>query len=88
MTNEKNKRINARLNEGQMEWYKNQSKVRNVKLSKLLQMIPDIIHNLEEQLDTKESYILELKEQINGFKADSDGFREFKEMFDKPKTKG
>ena len=88
MTNEKNKRINARLNEGQMEWYKNQSKVRNVKLSKLLQMIPDIIHNLEEQLDTKESYILELKEQINGFEVDSDGYREFKEMFDKPKTKG
>jgi len=75
MTNELDFRINARLNEGQMEWYKKFAKLNKVKISELLRLIPDLYDKLDLEVDELSGKVLR---PIRHGSVD----KEFKEMFD------
>jgi len=84
MTNELDFRINARLNEGQMEWYKKFAKLNKVKISELLRLIPDLYDKLDLEVDELSGKVNDLSIEINGLRPIRHGSvdKEFKEMFD------
>jgi len=65
MTNELDFRINARLNEGQMEWYKKFAKLNKVKISELLRLIPDLYDKLDSEVDELSGKVNDLSNEIN-----------------------
>ena len=105
MTNELNYRINARLNEDQMEWYKKFAKLKKVKISELLRLIPELYDKLDSEVDKLageinlsqkklkksqggiDSPLLQIEGKNEGSDNEDVGYKEFRDMFDKPKPK-